>query len=413
MPPATPDTFVLPPAEAGSTGFLRSESPFGHEQEGESILLSRPLNTTTRRIFVAATRMNEGKTTSCLGLFSALLAHSGKVGYIKPIGQRFIEIAGHQIDEDSFLFDHVFHPTVPIQAMSPIAIDSTFTRRFLKHPSRLYPILVDKLSRAFDRAAFDKDYIIIEGSGHAGVGAVFDLSNAQSARVLGAKVIIVSSGGIGRPIDEIALNQALFARHGVEVIGAILNKVEPDKIDLVREFTTLGLARLGIPLLGILPHQPQLTAPNLSQIVEEISGRWFHGRALGESRRILHPIIGAMTARRIEPFLRPGYLVITPGDREDILRAAIAHAAEHPAATLSGLILTRDLLPDSPALQLLAQSRIPTVLSDSDAFTVASRINTMTVKTLPSDTDKIPLIKRLVAENIDLTQILAAFHPAS
>jgi len=85
--------------------------------------------------------------------------------------------------------------------------------------------LIKKIQKAFDRVAWEKDFVLCEGTGHAGVGSVFDLSNAQVAKILGAKVVIVTEGGIGKPIDEVSLNQALFDREGVEVIGVILNKV--------------------------------------------------------------------------------------------------------------------------------------------------------------------------------------------
>src|SRR5690606_3798376 len=111
-------------------------------------------------------------------------------------------------------------------------------------------------------------FTLIEGTGHAGVGSVFDLSNARVAKLLNAKAVIVCPGGIGRPIDEIALNKALFDQVGVEVVGAILNKVEEDKMDMIADYAGRGLKRLGVPLLGILPVQPVLARPNLSQIAE-------------------------------------------------------------------------------------------------------------------------------------------------
>ena len=91
---------------------------------------------------------------------------------------------------------------------------------------------------AFDIVAWEKDFVIIEGTGHAGVGSVFDLSNATVAKLLQSKVIIVSRGGIGRPIDEISLNLALFEKQGVEVIGAIINKVVPEKMEMLKEYAT-------------------------------------------------------------------------------------------------------------------------------------------------------------------------------
>lgn len=385
---------------------LRSLSPFDADK-GQ--LLSRPKNSSTNRIFVAGTRMNEGKTTSCLGLYGALQSIYPKVGFIKPVGQRFIEIQGHKIDEDSFLLDTIYNVAVPIEAMSPVAIDSTLTRDFLDDPDGVLPVLVDKLCRGFDRAAYEKDYIIIEGSGHAGVGSVFDLSNAAVAKILGAKAIIVSASGIGRPVDEIAMNKALFDKFGVEVIGAILNKCLPEKIDLVKNYAGKGLERMGIPLLGVLPLQKRLSAPNLSQIVEEVKGRWLNGRINGLNERILRVIIGAMTAKGVVDYFQPGVLLLTPGDREDILFAAIASAGISGKKVLSGIVLTQNVLPHPKLMELLSQTNIPVIVTKEDSYTVASRINNMTVKTQPQDTDKIPIIQELVANHVDLQKITRAF----
>src|SRR5204863_6983659 len=117
-------------------------------------------------------------------------------------------------------------------------------RRYIESANREQ--LVRKIERAFDRVAWEKDFVLCEGSGHAGVGSVFDLSNAQVAKILKARVVIVSRGGIGKPIDEVALNLALFEKEDVEVIGVILNKVAPDKIDLVKEFARRVLKRKGL-----------------------------------------------------------------------------------------------------------------------------------------------------------------------
>src|SRR5262245_40153034 len=181
------------------------------------------MNRTTPRIFIAATRQNDRKTTASRGLIAASQPHFPRLGYIKPVGQRFVEIEEQKIDEDTVLMDSVYRLNCPLVDMSPIAVEPDFTRKYLQSANN--EALVRKIKRAFDRVAWEKDFVLCEGSGHAGVGSVFDLSNAQVARLLGAKVIIVTQGGIGRPIDEVALNQALFEKEGVEIIGVILNKI--------------------------------------------------------------------------------------------------------------------------------------------------------------------------------------------
>src|SRR4029078_2942606 len=222
------------------------------------------MNTSTPRLFIAATRQNEGKTTTSLGLLAAIQKSHPRVGYIKPVGQRFVEIDEQKIDEDTVLMDRVYQLNCPLLDMSPIAVEPDFTRKYLQSSNR--DALVKKIEKAFDRVAWEKDFVLCEGSGHAGVGAVFDLSNAQVAKVLKAKVVIVSRGGIGKPIDEVALNQALFEKEGVEIIGVIVNKVLPDKVDYVTEFVVRGLKRKGLELLGVIPHQRILSSPTVSLI---------------------------------------------------------------------------------------------------------------------------------------------------
>jgi BioD-like phosphotransacetylase family protein len=402
--PATP----LSASSSNAAPKAAAETPGVHPQ-GENVLLTRPTNRETKRIFVAATRMNDGKTTTCLGLFAAMRALYSRIGFIKPVGQRFVEVDGHMVDEDSYLLDTIYNVQVPIESMSPITVDATFTRRYLTNPGQTLGILIDKICRAFDRVSWEKDFTLIEGTGHAGVGSVFDLSNARVARLLDAKAIIVAQGGIGRPIDEIALNKALFDKEGVEVIGAILNKVQPDKIGVVAEYAEKGLRNLGVPLLGVLPVQEMLTAPNLSQIAEEIGGRWLNGRSYARLERVQRVVIGAMTAKGVVDYLQPGVLIIAPGDRDDIILAAISSAGISGQKVVSGIILTSDLLPHPKLMEMLTHTNIPVVVATEDSYTVASRIHGMTVKTQPEDADKIPVIKRVILEHVNLDQLVNSF----
>src|ERR1700677_4699601 len=196
------------------------------------------MNTVTPRVFVAATQQNDGKTTTAVGLFAALGKRLGRIGFIEPVGQRFVNVEGKRIDEDTVLIDQTYGVKVPIEAMSPIAVEPDFTRKYIEHANNDF--LVRRIRNSFDRAAWEKDFVIVEGTGHAGVGSVFDLSNARVASLLGCKVLIVTQGGIGKPIDDIALNKALFDQEGVEILGVILNKVHMEKLEYVKEFARRG-----------------------------------------------------------------------------------------------------------------------------------------------------------------------------
>ena len=153
--------------------------------------------------------------------------------------------------------------------------------------------------------------MLCEGTGHAGVGSVFDLSNAAVAKLLNAKVVIVTRGGIGQPIDETVLNHALFKQEGAQVIGVIINKVLPEKLDYITEFAQRGLKRKGLELLGVVPYQPMLSRPTLGAIADELKAEIVAGKP-PLTQIVSRVVVGAMGAARARDLLKPGVLLIVP-----------------------------------------------------------------------------------------------------
>jgi len=361
------------------------------------------MNTTTPRVFIAATRQNDGKTTTSLGLIAALQAHFTGIGYIKPVGQRFVEIEEQKIDEDTVLMDAVYRLNCPLVDMSPIAVEPAFTRKYLQSANN--EELVTRIQEAFNRVAWEKDFVLCEGSGHAGVGSVFDLSNAQVARLLGCKVIIVTQGGIGRPIDEVCLNQALFEKEGVEIIGVIVNKVTEEKIPEITQFVRRGLKRKGLELLGVLPHEKLLSNPTVELIRDELRAELLNPPT-PLNALVNDVVVGAMGAQNAVQFFKPGVLLITPGDREDIVLAACTCIDSQAPDRMAGIVLTGGLRPSSSVLKVIQNMPIPVLLAQADSYKVASKVHNLTVKTRPNDAEKIALIRDLVAKHVNVKKII-------
>jgi hypothetical protein len=297
--------------------------------------------------------------------------------------------------------DHVYQLNCPLVDMSPIAVEPDFTRKYLQSSNN--EALVRKIQKAFDRVAWEKDFVLCEGSGHAGVGAVFDLSNAQVAKILHAKVIIVTQGGIGKPIDEVSLNQALFEKEDVEIIGVILNKVLPDKVDYVTEFARRGLKRKGLELLGVIPHQSILTNPTLDQVRDGLKAEMLNNSKQLQNR-VNTVVVGSITTANAPSFLPSNALLITPGDGD----SQIVAAATTAHAVLAGIVLTGNVRPGGDVLKLIQEMPFPVLLAREDSYHVASTVHDLTVKTRPNDTEKISLIRDLIAEYVDVNKILKA-----
>jgi BioD-like phosphotransacetylase family protein len=357
------------------------------------------------KVYVGATRQNDGKTITCLGLIAGFKKRLGKVGYIKPDGQRYVEIDGAKIDEDAVLVKEVYNLEGSVGDMSPIAIPRHFTENYIDSPDR-QPLL-DAVKESFDRLQAGSNVVVVEGTGHAGVGSVFDMSNGDVAALLGCKVVIISSGGIGRPIDEIMLNKAMFDAAGVPIIGAIVNKVEEDKLDKIKSYVKRGLERKGIDLLGVMPFRPMLSSPTIQQLLDDIDGELVTGHR-GLMNVVEKMVIGAMPPHQALDYLTRGTLLITPGTRDDLILAAMSScfldASRSPC--VAGMILTGGTPPQPNILELVEKTGIPVVLVSDDTYSVASKIAKLIVKIRPTDFDKIRAAEAMVEEFVDVDKII-------
>jgi BioD-like phosphotransacetylase family protein len=386
-----------------------------------------------RQLYLAATGQNRGKTTTALGFLDGFTREGLSIGFMKPVGQRTVEVDGTPADEDAVLMQAVFGLTDPLTSMSPVHIPRGFTKSYIAGD------VVEDLGARIRLAArdfVDHDVLLVEGTGHAGVGAVIGLSNAAVAAMLGVPVVIVSEGGVGRPIDEIVLNASLFAAHGVPVAGAIVNKVELDAQPGIVRTLERGLANHGIPLLGVLPYRPILSNPTLGMVLEGVRGEPLHpGPDLDAV--IGDVAIGAMEPGHMLERVGPRTLVIVPGDREDvILTLTTAHlvgppggrprgkAGSAPGFSLAGrpwggvaavdghegaalgLVLTGGYRPRPAIVDAIRRADLFATLVPDDTYRVASEVHDLLVKTHSADLEKIELIKALVAEHLDIDRIL-------
>ena len=358
-----------------------------------------------RHVYLAATGQNRGKTTISLGVLDGFQKRGLAVGFIKPVGQRTVIEDGVPADEDAILMRSVFGLSEPLDQMSPVHIPRGFTRDYIE--GRVVEDLPARIRGSHAGFAADRDIVLIEGTGHAGVGAVIGLSNAVVARMLGAPAIIVSEGGVGRPIDEIVLNAALFERQGVRVGGAIVNKVNlAARPDLGRVLEK-GLERFGIPLLGVLPYRQILSNPTLAMVLEGVKGETIHpGPDLDQV--IGGVAIGAMEPAHMLERVGPRTLVIVPGDREDVILAiATTHDNGRSSdGTALGLVLTGGYRPRQAVLDAIRRADLFATLVGSDTYAVASDVHDLLVKTHPSDHGKITEIKDLVWEHLEIDRVL-------
>ncbi len=119
------------------------------------------LNGVEKRVYISATYQNDGKTSCSIGLLQGLREYASEIGFIKPVGQRYVVVGDDQIDEDVVLISRSCNVAGALKDMNPVAVPKYFTREYLDAPEKHHPELVSAIDESFARIAENRDCILI------------------------------------------------------------------------------------------------------------------------------------------------------------------------------------------------------------------------------------------------------------
>ncbi len=362
-----------------------------------------------KAFFVASTGQHVGKTTICLGLVSGLKKLFKKVSYLKPIGQEHVEVKKNlRVDKDVVLFRERFDLKDAYASMSPVLFPRGFTRNYLDGKINEKD-LAATIQKGFDAISKDNDCIVIEGTGHVGVGDIVNLNNAQVAASLDLNLILIASGGLGSSFDALALNKLMCDHYGVKVAGVILNRVLKDKKEMVSTYMEKALSRWNIPILGCIPFDSFLSNPSMQDFeslfnTTLLTGKKHHLRHFQRTRLI------ATSLETYHNLIEPFQLIITPTIREDIILATLSRhwdmKVQDPTLDLNaGMILTGDNPPSKTILAELKKADIPMFYAPFHSYEVMEKITSFTAKIRKEDEIKVTEAINLVESHIDFKHL--------
>ncbi len=358
------------------------------------------------RLYIAATSQHVGKTTCTLGLMAAIRARGHKTSYCKPVGQEFVELGSLKVDKDALLFARGMDFELKAELHSPVIIGRGVTSDFLDDPHQFnFASAITKASRRLQR---DNDLVVYEGTGHPGVGSVVDMSNAQVAQLLGAPVVMIVEGGIGSTIDLLNMNLALFRERRVPVRGVIVNKTLPGKLDKVRHYVDIYLKKVGIPLLGVLPFEKQLSSPIMATIRRALQGKTLMHKGHLDNR-VENIASGSLLAQKEIENLKNLLVIVSRRRFSEAIGALqiILQQRGLTGATVAGIVVTGEgANEDVPHIDWLKAHKIPVVACALDTYGAAIRINSMEVKINLKTPWKIRRAVELIEEHIDMDLLL-------
>lgn len=334
---------------------------------------------------------------------SGLKQRFKRLGFMKPVGQMHIPINNTLVDKDAYLFKECFQLEASYQEMSPIVLPKGFTRDFLDQKISCH-YLEEEIRKAFHKIASTSDFVVVEGTGHTGVGSILGLNNAQVAHMLGLEIVIVATAGLGMAFDEIALNRAMCASAKATLKGVILNKVFPEKQAMIQEYFPKALQKWQIPLLGTIPYNNFLSLPCMQDFAllfetdflsghEKRYAHFSHTRLVDTSLKLFR-----------EADIADDQLIITPATREDIILASLAKYWNNKLVL--GLILTGRHPPRPALIEKIKKTHIPCLWSQMSSFRTMQKITSFTTKIRLEDAPKVQKAIDLVTPHIDFATLI-------
>lgn len=357
-----------------------------------------------KKIFVAATGQNCGKSTVCLSLLHRATKKYKRVGFIKPIGPKLVDFRGCRVDKDAVLMAQLFNLEDDIRDMSPVPLYPETTRQFLD--GKISPSLFgEQMVAACKRMEEVCDFIVIEGAGHAGVGSVVGYDNATVAKLLDAPVMMVSEGGIGRAIDAIHLNLAQFKHVGVPVRLLFANKLLADKRVANLHYLHKAFANSDMKIEGGFNYSPILANPTLARI-SIILGSTVQGNE-DEQHCIVHNVqLGSASAQRVADLLVESTLLLVHSSRDELMvMLASLYSLPEYRDKIAGIVIAGSSTVSPITLKIVNDTQLPyirTDLTNTEAFT---RITSDVSKISAGDTEKIDLIRHLADVDLDFDAI--------
>jgi len=357
-----------------------------------------------RKIFIAATGQNCGKTTTSLSLMHLARKKYNRVGFIKPLGPKLIKYMGRDVDMDAALVAEVYGLGDDIDLMSPVVLHPDTTRKVLAGDITRES-LMEKAKQAFAIMDEKYDFLIIEGAGHSGVGAVVGLNNAVLAKILDAPVLMVAGGGIGNVIDAVHLNLALFRQEGARVAGILPNKLIADKRERTLNYLRMSFEREGIAVVGGFNFSRILAHPTLTHISGLLGAKLRATDA--QATQICHHIqLGAASCQRVIEILEDSTLLVVTSSRDELLvtLASLYHIQQYQTK-LAGVLIAGTTEVSHTTQQILDDSDLPYMRSTDVTASVFSTIMDDVSKITADDQQKINLVQSLADKEIDFDAI--------
>ncbi len=354
----------------------------------------------SKGIYVATIEPNSGKSLVVLGLMRMLLGKTAKVGYFRPIIE---DIETGQMD------NHI--STV----ISHFDIDINYKKTFAYTRSQVLDLynlgkageVIDEIIKKYKYLEERFDIVLVEGTDFSHENSSVELDiNILISKNLGIPVIIVSQGDkkdVREIVDSVQLAHDTF-QEDVDVLSIMANKIDMNNISILKEKLSNRISnRTGITFI---PKITSLANPTIKEIVNALDGQILFGKDL-LNNQVANFGVGTMQLRNYLTHLKDDSLVITSGDRADIILGALQAHASKNYPKISGIILTGGLIPEDSILKLIEglSGVVPIISVKGDTYSVANAIGEIKSRIYADNSEKIATSISTFEKHVDTDKL--------
>jgi phosphate acetyltransferase len=358
-----------------------------------------------KAIYIATTENNSGKSIITLGLMSLLMGKTAKVGYFRPIVEDICE--GELDNHIETVISH-FGLDLSFEDAYAITKSKLIKKKNKGKIGEVIDLIIEKYKKLEERF----DFVLVEGTSFTGEGTVIELDmNVLIAKNLGIPAIIVGSG-MGKTLEELTDSLYLaydsFKVKEVEVLAVIANKVQPENINLVTASLHKSLPEA--VLVNTIPLIESLNNPTIQEIVSKLDAKVLFGKEF-LNNQTGNFSVGAMQLCNYLLHLKENSLVITPGDRADIILGVLQanESANYP--TISGIVLTGNLLPEDSILKLIEglSTSVPIITVAEGTYQITNKIGSIKSQIYANNKHKIETSILTFEKHVDLDALIERF----
>jgi phosphate acetyltransferase len=350
-------------------------------------------------LYLASLEPDSGKSLITLGLMEMLSTRTDDVGYFRPV-----------IAAD-------------VAADPRIALVRGRYRLDLE-PGEMYAFTVPEVERLLADGKRDEvftgilhaykaverrcGFVLCDGTDFTGVATAFEFDfNVAVANHLGAPVLALVNGQ-SRSAEDITAGVHVawesLRTEGAIVAATIVNRVADDVVYATREALAAHAGGADAPL-WLIPEDPRLGMPTITEIAEALDAEEIHGHALEDEQEISSVKVAAMSVPNFLDHMVDGALVITSGDRSDVILVALVSRLSQVVPTVAGLVLTGGLRPAPQVDRLLAETAIPVLQVEDDTYTTASRVGGVRGRVRADNERKVATALGLFEKNVDVAAL--------